>query len=235
MLAAILQRQSAGRRRHSADGKHRILAGYHWEAVSAEVVTIHEHLPDGPRSALHACALALGATRGPTLLISSVPQWESVLRTELGDRLFTRDDPARPTAQAWIGGVWLEPHWRTWRSELRLLLAELPRGALLSIVTSLPAAFLRGSARANALGVRPTGFWWLRRALRSHSFRIERSFGFQTPWWSALGWIAERLQARRPDWSDRVQYLMRRRFATADLWLPFATTGLIQARAGMRP
>lgn len=173
--------------------------------------------------------------RGPTLLLSSAPRWESVLRNEVGDRLFTLDDPGRPAAQAWIGAVWLEPHLQTWRSELRLLLAELPRGALLSVVTSLPAAVLRGAARVTALGALPIGFWWLRRELRSHSFRIERSFGFHTPWWSALGWIVEMLQARRPDWSDRLQYLMRQRFATADLWLPFATTSLIQARAGMRP
>ena len=203
--------------------------------MSIEAVTLQESVPAGPRSALHACALALGATRGPTLLLSSVPQWEAVLRKAIGDRLFTLNDPARPAAQAWVGAVWLEPHWRTWRSDLRLLLGELPRGTLLSVVTSLPGAFLAGSPRTTALGILPLGVWSLRCELRSHGFRIERSFGFHTPSWTALSWIAKMLRVRRPDWSDRMHDLLRRQFAAHGLGLPLATTGLIQARAGMRP
>ncbi len=203
--------------------------------MTTETAAIHDALPPGPRSALHACALALGASRGPTLLRSAVPQWEATLRSRIGDQLFAPADAGRPAAQAWVGAVWLEPQRQTWRAELGEIAAELPGGGLLSIIVSLPLAFLHGGGSPASLGMLPSGAWQLRRGLTRSGFRVERTFAFHTPRSSMLHWLATRLRSRRPDWSDRVHSAMRRRFAASDFILPLATAGLIQARAGMRP
>jgi hypothetical protein len=202
--------------------------------VSAEPTAIRDGLPPGPYYALRACAVTFGALRGPILLRSSMPDWEQALRNRIGDQLFTADDPGRPQARAWIGAVWIEPQVATWHGELREITAELPGGALLSIVVSLPRAFFLYRGTKRALGARPSGLWQLKRALIAYRFRIERSFGFHTPWWSMLQWIADQLRARRPDLSDRFHDAVSRRFASSSL-LPLSATGLVQARAGMRP
>ena len=200
-----------------------------------EPIFLENSVPPGPRFALQACALALGASSGPTLLRSTLPDWEQVLRGRVGDQLFTLEDPARPAARAWSGAVWLEPQRGTWKRELQEITRELPRGALLSIVLSLPLAFLRGDAPHRALGARPSGIWRLRAELYLHGFRVERAFSFHTPWWSGLRWLAARIRMHRPDLGDRVQYLMRRHFAAGKWLLPISGAGLIEARAGMRP
>jgi hypothetical protein len=169
------------------------------------------------------------------LLQSAAPEWEYALRSRIGDQLFTPDDPGRPRAQAWVGAVWLEPQWTSWRAELQEIAAALPGGGLLSIVTSLPLALLRSEGHPSALGLRPSGWWRLRSGLLKAGFRVERVFAFHTPWWSMLRWLAARLGPRRPDWSDRIQSVMRYRFATRSFVVPLATTGLIQARTRMRP
>ncbi len=201
----------------------------------AEPVFLENNVPPGPRFALQACTLALGASSGPTLLRSTLPQWERVLRGRIGDQLFTLDDPARPAARAWAGAVWLEPQRGTWSGDLQEIAREIPRGALLSIVLSLPLSLLRGDVSPRALGARPSGLWLLRAGLYRHGFRVERAFSFQTPWWSGLRFLAARLRLSRPDLSDRVQYLMRRHFAAGKWVLPISAAGLIEARAGMRP
>ncbi len=47
--------------------------------------------------------------------------------------------------------------------------------------------------------------------------------------------MMSRLRTLRPDWADRLQAAMRRRFVARGLAMPLASTGLIQARARMRP
>jgi len=201
----------------------------------AQLSGSHDIVPAAPRYALDACALAHGVIGGPVLLLSAKPAWEHALRLEIGDQLFTVDDPDRPVAQAWAGAVWLEPQRRLWREDLNEFARLLPQGGLLSIVLSLPVALVHQSPRAGALGVQPAGLWRLRSALITRGFRVERSFGFQTIWSSVVRWIALRLRSRRPDWSDRLQFAVRRSFATRHYLLPFAAIGLIEARAGMRP
>ena len=67
-------------------------------------------------------------------------------------------------------------------------------------------------------------------------FRVERAFGFRTIWSSVVGWVALRVRSGRPDWSDRLQFAVRRGFATRrTTLLPFAAIGLLETRAGMRP
>ena len=203
--------------------------------MTAKLTSTYDAVPPGPRYALDACALAHGATRGPALLLSAVPAWEHVLRLEIGDQLFAIDAPDRPVAQAWMGAIWLEPQWRSWRADLDRIARLLPDGGLLSIVLSLPVAFWQREAPAGALGVHASGLWWLRATLRRRGFKVERMFGFQTIWSSALRWVAFGLRSRRPDWSDRLRYAVGRSFATRRYRLLFAATGLIEARAGMRP
>ena len=95
----------------------------------AEPVFLENNVPPGPRFALQACTLALGASSGPTLLRSTLPQWERVLRGRIGDQLFTLDDPARPAARAWAGAVGREPQRGTWSGDLQEITREIPRGA----------------------------------------------------------------------------------------------------------
>ncbi len=196
---------------------------------------VHHELAPGPRYALDTCALSFGATRGPILLVSSQPTWEHVLRRRLGDRFFTIDDPERPPAQAWIGAAWLEPQRATWSDQLQALSLELPSGSLLSIVQSLPLSALRRSFNPAAVGVLPYGFLRFRSTLLQSGFRLERTFGFQTLWWSVIRRVATRFDLTRPDISDRLQFAMRRGFATQGPAMAFAMTGLIEVRAGMRP
>ncbi len=196
---------------------------------------VQHNLPPGPRFALDACALSFGATRGPILLVSSQPTWEHILRSRLGDRFFTLDDPDRPPAQAWIGAAWLEPQRPIWREQLQALARELPGGSLLSIVQSLPLSVLRQAFNPAAVGIVPFELLGFRATLIQHGFRVERTFGFQTLWWSLLRRVAARIEPSRPDISDRLQFAMRRGFAMTAPALAFAMTGLVEARAGMRP
>ena len=196
---------------------------------------IAEELALGPRYALEVCALSLGASQGPAILVSAVPTWERALRTRVGEQLYALGASVRPEGQAWIGAVWLEPQRSTWQAELEGVARELPRGALLSVVLSLPLAVLRGQARPAALGTGLGGIWHLRAMLGAQSFRIERTFGFHTLWSSVLHRVARRIRARRPDWSDRLQHVMRHTFVRSGLALPLGTTALIEARAGMSP
>jgi hypothetical protein len=202
--------------------------------VIAEPV-VHQELAPGPLYALDACALSFGATRGPILLVSSQPAWEYVLRRRLGDRFFTIDDPERPPAQAWIGAAWLDPQRPLWQGQLQAMSRELPGGSLLSVVQSLPLAALRRTVNPYAVGIVPHRLLQFRTALIQNGFRLERTFGFQTLWWIVLGRIAARLETTRPDLGDRLHFAMRRGFATRGPALVFAMTGLIEARAGMRP
>ncbi len=203
--------------------------------MAAETTAIQDALPVGPRYALDVCAIALGASRGPILLRSSEPRWEYTLRGRVGNQLFMLDDPSRPRARPWVGAVWIEPRRQGWHDDLRAFADHLPGGTILSIVTSLPLAVLQQPVNPRALCLSPLGVWRLLNDLASYGFRVERAFGFHPPWWSALQWIATRIRGRRPDWSDRVQHMMRRRFVAPRLAVPLATAGLIQARAGMRP
>ncbi len=203
--------------------------------MTAEPTTIEIVVPPGPRYALRACALALGTSRGPALILSAIPRWERALRTRIGDQLFTLDDPSRPPPHAWTAAVWLEPQWRTWRTELEQIRNELPPGGQLTIVLSLPLASLQRSTNCGALGMIPSGIGQLRAALADHGFTLERAFGFQTLWSSALGWLAIHARSHRPDWSDRLHYVAWRFFTTKGLGLSLAATGLLEARAGMRP
>ena len=203
--------------------------------MTVEPTTIDIGGPAGPQYALHACALALGASRGPTLLLSTIPHWERALRTWIGDQLFTINDPTRPPEQAWVGAVWLEPQRRTWRIDLERIKAELPPGRQLSIVLSLPLALLQRGSSLGALGLLPSGIRQLRAALIDGGFSVEHAFGFQTAWSVALDKLALRMRSPRPDWSDRLRYAARRYFTTRGFALPLAMAGLIEARAGMRP
>ena len=202
--------------------------------MTTQPISMQTPVPRGVRYALDACALALGATRGPALIVSAMPAWEHALRARIGNRLFTIDDPARPAAQAWVGAVWIEPQRRDRRADLEAISSELPPGGVLSVVLSLPLAFLRRVSSRSALGTLPTGLWRLRGALIEQGFRVEHAFGFQTIWSSTLRWIALSMRLR-PDWSDRLQHATGRIFVTHRSLLPFATTALIEARAGMRP
>ena len=201
----------------------------------ADPAALGDLVSPGPRYALDACALAFGTSRGPVLLVSAVPAWERALRRRMGDRLFTVDDPARPTSQAWVGAAWLEPQRDSWQMSLDQIRHELPQGGLLAVVLSLPLAALQTPARPNALGIMPAGIVRLRSALHSHNFKVERTFGFQTILWFVLRELAGRVARRRPDWGDRIHFAMRRSFATWGLALAATTTGLIEARARMRP
>jgi hypothetical protein len=196
---------------------------------------VRQELAPGPLYALDACALSFGATRGPILLVSSQPSWEHMLRRRLGDRFFTVDDPERPSAQAWVGAAWLEPQRTMWRDHLVIISRELPSGSLLSVVQSLPLTVFGRATSPGAVGITPNGVARFRHALTRQGFRIERAFGFQTLWWIALRRVAARLARYRPDISDRIQFAMRRGFATRGPILALAMTGLIEARAGMRP
>ncbi len=153
----------------------------------------------------------------------------------IGDLLFAPGDPDRPTTQAWRGAVWLEPQRRDWRHELDLISHALPRGSLLSIVLSLPLGPLQREVLPTALGVHPIGLWQLRASLHARGFMVERAFGFGAVWSTFTDWVAVRLRATRPDWSDRLRYAARRGFATRRTTLPFAAVGLLETRAGMRP
>jgi hypothetical protein len=153
----------------------------------------------------------------------------------IGDQLFAPGDPDRPTTQAWRGAVWLEPQRRGWQHELDLISRALPHGGLLSIVLSLPLSLLQRDALPTALGVHPIELWRLRASLHARGFTVERAFGFGAVWSTLTDWIAIRLRATRPDWSDRLRYAARRGFATRRATLPFAAVGLLETRAGMRP
>lgn len=203
--------------------------------MTVEPTAIQNGLPPGPRFALNACALALGASRGPILLRSAAPSWEHTLRARVGDQLFSMEDSGRPRARAWVGAVWLEPQCQGWEEDLKILTEQLPGGAALSIVASLPLTMLYRPANPRPLCATPRGLWQIRRGLAQHGFRIERAFGFHTLWWSGLRWTAARLRLWRPDLSDRVHHIMRRRFVVPSVLLPFATAGLFQARAGLQP
>lgn len=214
---------------------YHLISSHHRMVVITEAPLIQQPTPPGQRYALDACAVAFGSLRGPVLLISHRPTWGPALRRRIGDQLFGVDDPARPAAQAWIGAVWLEPPRRTWMDDLDLISRELPRGGLLSIVLSLPFAVFRSPRRPITLGMMPEGLWRLRAMLSRRGFRVERLFGFQTIWWSLLRRFAQSLSYRRPDLTDRLQYAIHGSFAGRELAFPFTTTGLIEARAGMRP
>jgi hypothetical protein len=203
--------------------------------VIIEPMTIQDTLAAGPRYALDACALAFGLSHGPTLLLSSMPPWERALRRRIGDHLFATNDPARPSSQAWGGAVWLEPPWRGWRAQLAEIRHELPRGGLLSIVLSLPLALLQQERRPLGLGMKPAGLLQLRSTLVDNGFWIERAFGFHTLVWSVARGIVQWIGQWRPDLADRLHFAIRRSFATRGLGIAMAATGLIEARAGMRP
>ena len=138
----------------------------------------------------------------------------------------------RPPQQGWASAVWLEPQRRSWRVDLERIKTELPQGGQLSIVLSLPLAWLQRGSSLRALGLLPGGVQQLRAALIERDFSVERAFGFQTAWSIALGGLATRMRPHRPDWSDRLRYAARRYFTTRGFGLRLAVTGLIEARAG---
>jgi hypothetical protein len=106
---------------------------------------------------------------------------------------------------------------------------------LLSIVLSLPLTLLQQERRPLGLGMTPAGLLQLRTTLIDNGFWIERAFGFHTFVWSVARRVVLRIGQWRPDIADRLQFAIRPTFATRGLGIALAATGLIEARAGMRP
>ncbi len=155
------------------------------------------------------------------------------LEAELGQRLGQRGptDPTSPQA-----GLWVEPQHRDWQRDLAFFQQTLPSAAPLLIVASQPLARFVSERRqwsGQPSGVKWSGHWRLRRALRKAGFTVGELHGLHTGLSIGLNVLAAQLDRRgRPDLADRMRFSARLHYRTDAQTAWLSTVALLVAVKG---